>query len=102
MFHFVKGSIFSFVDRMESIDQTLIKHAAILGMSFPREMLEAIVPHNLQGDRINAGLGRLMEKGEVQSYTQYYNGLLLLYCNSFDITDNTKKTSRTTLFAFSH
>ena len=59
----ISGSIFSFVDRLESVDQTLIKHAAILGMSFPREMLEAIVPSNLHGKKIIAGLCRLMEKG---------------------------------------
>ena len=39
------------MDRLESVDQTLIKHAAILGMSFPREMLEAIVPSNLHGKK---------------------------------------------------
>ena len=59
----ISGSIFSFVDRLESVDQTLIKHAAILGMSFPREMLEAIVPSNHHGRKIIAGLCRLMEKG---------------------------------------
>ena len=57
------GMIQARIDRMEELDQLIIKTAAILGMSFPRPVLEAVLPENIPGLRFSNSLQRLSDCG---------------------------------------
>ncbi|KAI0220394.1 Adenylate cyclase type 10 [Lamellibrachia satsuma] len=56
----IRGMIQARIDRMHPTDQVVVKTAAVLGKSFPLEMLYATVPQNVGHHKINNSLVRLI------------------------------------------
>ena len=51
------------IDRMKELDQLVVKNASILGMSFPRVMLKAILPSSTTEDILRKALRRMADSG---------------------------------------
>ena len=47
------------IDKMNEVDQIIIKSASVLGDSFQRRMLEAVLPNILATSSVQEGLARL-------------------------------------------
>ena len=59
----IKGMIQARIDRMEEMDQMIVKTAAVLGLSFPKKMLRSLLDKKLQRQKLNEALARLAENG---------------------------------------
>ena len=63
------------IDRMEELDQTIIKTAAVLGLMFPRRMLEAILQVRVSSEGVSDSLERLAKAGVFACASQIHSVL---------------------------
>lgn len=62
------------IDHMAEIDQMIVKTAAVLGLNYPRKMLDALLDERITEIKINESLARLTENGYFECGSQPSDG----------------------------
>lgn len=66
----IKGMIQAKIDKMEEVDQIILKTASVLKDKFPRKMFEFIIQTPIDSERVGDSLQRLSDLGIFACYTK--------------------------------